>query len=500
MRVVLYEMTGMSALATTAVPDLLSRLSVPRIHALGEWCGSVVQPVPLRDPQACCVSPAAARLLGLAVDDPSIAAVCNGQLPARAVPLALVYSGHQFGGYNPRLGDGRAILLGEMEQAGQRFELQLKGAGPTPYSRQGDGRAVLRSSIREFLCSEAMHGLGIPTTRALAVLSSREPVYRETVEPGATVLRVSPCFLRFGSFEYFCHTRQHEALQALADFVIEHHYRAAREAANPYSAFFHEVVLRTARLVAQWQAVGFAHGVLNTDNMSIIGETLDYGPFGFLDDYQPGFICNHSDHTGRYAFQQQPAIGLWNCNALAHALLPLVPEADLRHGLQQYQAVQEAAWLQQMRQKLGLQTEQETDLALAAGLLTLMQQQSLDYTRCFRALCDVSMALPRSPLRDAFVDRAGFDRWLAAYQDRLRAEHSVDADRQVRMRQANPKFVLRNYLAQQAIERAEQHGDFSEVDALLSILQTPFDEHPGCDAYAAAPPEWGKRLEISCSS
>lgn len=479
--------------------DLSSRLCVPRVHALGEWVGSVVQPVPLREPQICCVSPAAADLLGVSLQDPSITALCNGVLPAHASPLALVYAGHQFGSYNPRLGDGRAMLLGEVEQAGQRFELQLKGAGLTPYSRQGDGRAVLRSSIREFLCSEAMYGLRIPTTRALALLSSNEPVYRERVETGATVMRVSPCFLRFGSFEYFSHTRQHDALRALADFVIDQHYPEARAANNPYSAFFQAVVSRTAGLVAQWQAVGFAHGVLNTDNMSIIGETLDYGPFGFLDDYQPGFVCNHSDYAGRYAFQQQPSIGLWNCSALAHALLPWVPEADLRHSLQQYQPQLETAWLALMRQKLGLLTAHETDLALVSDWLNLLQQQSQDYTRSFRALCEVMVTSSATVLRDYFVDRDAFDRWLLAYQDRLRAEDSVDADRHSRMRRINPKFVLRNYLAQQAIERAEQQ-DFSEVNALLEVLLSPYEEHTDRDAYAQTPPDWGRHLEISCSS
>jgi uncharacterized protein YdiU (UPF0061 family) len=479
--------------------SLLKRLQVPRFHSLGDLFASVVRPSPLLAPHAVCVSSSAAGLLGVAMDDPSLMALCNGELPQAAVPLAMVYSGHQFGSYNPRLGDGRALLLGDVCADGRRFELQLKGGGPTPYSRQGDGRAVLRSSIREFLCSEAMHGLGVPTTRALAMLTSRDPVYREQVETGATVMRVSPCFVRFGSFEYLSHTRQHDALRDLADYVIEHHFPVAHGAPDVYAAFFQDVVLRTARLIAHWQSVGFAHGVMNTDNMSIIGETLDYGPFGFLDDYQPGFICNHSDYNGRYAFDQQPSIGLWNCNALAHALLPLVPEEALRHALQQYQPEMEATWNRLMRAKLGLQLEQTEDVTLVGRLLNLMQQQSLDYTRFFRALCEVSQAPPHSDLRDGFVDRAAFDVWLTDYLARLRAEQSVDAERQMRMRQVNPKYVLRNYLAQQAIERAEQQ-DLEGVEQLLRVLLSPFDEHPGCAHYADAPPHWGKHLEISCSS
>ncbi len=387
-----------------------------------------------------------------------------------------------------------------LEHAGQRFEVQLKGAGPTPYSRQGDGRAVLRSSIREFLCSEAMHALGVPTTRALAIMRSEQAVYREQVEPGATVLRVSPSHVRFGSFEYFCHTKQHDALQALADFVITHHYPECLSADNPYEAFLLAVVTRTARLMAHWQAVGFAHGVMNTDNMSILGETFDYGPFGFLDDYNPEFICNHSDYTGRYAFDQQPSIGLWNCNALAHALTPLVPVESLREVLQHYQPIMEADYLRLMRAKLGLHTAQAEDAVLLSQLLALMQQSAVDYTRFFRQLGDFTLSGGNALLRDTFVDREGFSAWMARYAERLRQEHSVDNERCLRMKRVNPKYILRNYLAQIAIDKAQNEHDFSEVNRLLRVLQQPFDEHPDDEQYAALPPDWGKHLEISCSS
>ena len=476
---------------------------MPRFHALGEPFFSKVAPQPLKSPRLVCISPATAGLLGVALDDADIVSLCNGELGrARSVlaPLSMVYSGHQFGSYNPRLGDGRAILLGEIEQGGKHYELQLKGAGPTPYSRQGDGRAVLRSSIREFLCSEAMHGLGIPTTRALAVMTSEQAVYREQVEPGATVLRVSPCHVRFGSFEYFSHTKQHDALRALADFVIAHHYPECREASNPYEAFFLAVVTRTAKLMAQWQSVGFAHGVMNTDNMSILGETFDYGPFGFLDDYNPAFICNHSDYSGRYAFNQQPSIGLWNCNALAHALLPLVPVESLRDVLQEYQPVVEEAYLQLMRAKLGLLAQQSDDATLLSRLLDLMQKSAVDYTRFFRQLGDFSVVEGKSALRDLFVDREGFDNWAQAYRARLHLEASVDSERCDRMAAVNPKFILRNYLAQIAIDKAQNEQDYSEVNRLLRVLLQPFAEHPDCEHYAALPPDWGKRLEISCSS
>ena len=486
-------------------------LQPARFAALGEGFYSRVPVQPLRGARWAAVSPAAAALLGLdsaAVRSDANLQRCNGMVPGDELPLAMVYSGHQFGSYNPRLGDGRALLLGEIEHGGQRFEIQLKGAGATPYSRQGDGRAVLRSSIREFLCSEAMHGLGIPSTRALALLTSDEPVYREQVETGAMLLRVSPSHIRFGSFEYFSHTQQHDALRTLADFVLQHHYAECLAAADPYAEFFAQVVQRTARLIAHWQAVGFAHGVMNTDNMSILGETFDYGPFGFLDDYNPAFICNHSDYSGRYAFEQQPAIGLWNCNALAHALVPLVPVEPLRAALQQYQPVLEAEYMARMRAKLGLKTQQDGDEQLVSELLALMQQSATDYTIFFRRLCDFSRSGGssdncsdnNSALRDMFVDREAFDVWAEHYIARLAAEQDDDAARCARMQRVNPKYVLRNYLAQQAIEKAQHHDDFSEVENLLQVLQDPFAEHERFDHYAALPPGWGKQLEISCSS
>jgi hypothetical protein len=324
-------------------------------------------------------------------------------------------------------------------------------------------------------------------------------VYRETVETGAMILRVSPSHIRFGSFEYFFHTQQHEALQQLADFVITHHYPECRSATQPYAAFFNAVVQRTAKLMAHWQAVGFAHGVMNTDNMSILGETFDYGPFGFLDEYNPHFICNHSDYSGRYAFDQQPNIGLWNCNALAHALSPLIPIETLREILQGYQPTIEQHYLQLMRAKLGLQTVQANDSALIGQLLSLLQQFAVDYTIFFRRLCDFSTQATNASIRDLFIDRESFDQWAAQYRSRLQQENSDDALRCIQMKNINQKYILRNYLAQQAIDFAKQN-DFSMVQNLLQVLLAPFDEHPAFESFAAFPPEWGKHLEISCSS
>lgn len=477
-------------------------LLTSRFAALGNHFASPVSIEPLRAARWALHSPAAAALLG--VDEATLLSddnlrYCNGNTKPAITPQAMVYSGHQFGHYNPRLGDGRAMLLGEIAHAGQRYEIQLKGAGLTPYSRQGDGRAVLRSSLREFLCSEAMFGLGIPSTRALALIVSDEVVYRETSERGAMVLRVSPSHIRFGSFEYFFYTQQHDALQQLADFVIDQHYPEYHNTEQPYAAFFTEVVQRTARLMAQWQAVGFAHGVMNTDNMSILGETFDYGPFGFLDDYNPNFICNHSDYSGRYAFNQQPNIGLWNCNALAHALSPLIAVEQLREILQSYQPTIEQHYLQLMREKLGLTTIQESDNTLIGQLLALMQQSAVDYTLFFRRLCDFSTQTENPLLRDLLIDRSAFDAWCAQYSARLQQEHSDDTQRSAAIKRVNPKYILRNYLAQQAIDLAQQN-DFSMAENLLRVLLSPFDEHPEFEHYANLPPEWGKHLEISCSS
>ncbi|MGA6827471.1 protein adenylyltransferase SelO [Nitrospira sp. NS4] len=434
---------------------------------------------------------------------PEFAGVFGGSLLVPGMePLAMLYAGHQFGVYVPQLGDGRAILLGEVRNArGEKWDLQLKGAGLTPFSRDGDGRAVLRSTIREYLCSEAMHGLGIPTTRALCIVGSDHQVYREQVETGAIVVRMAPSHVRFGSFEVFYYRKQHEQLKVLADYVIARHYPHLAGAPDPYARFFDEVVERTAKLIAQWQAVGWAHGVMNTDNMSILGITLDYGPFGFIDDYDPGFICNHSDHNGRYAFSQQPYIGLWNLSCLAQALLPLAGKDELKAALDRYTPVCEGWYMELMRAKVGLLDRQEEDAELIQDLLGLMHQHRVDYTIFFRALGDFRSAPgdPNDGLRDFFLDRDAFDRWARRYAERLRAAGSRDEERRARMNRVNPKYVLRNYLAQQAIEKAQQK-EFSEIDRLLTLLRNPFDDQPGMEAYAAAPPNWGKHLSVSCSS
>ncbi|HAI1382042.1 protein adenylyltransferase SelO [Escherichia coli] len=413
-------------------------------------------------------------------------------------PLAQVYSGHQFGVWAGQLGDGRGILLGEQLLAdGTTMDWHLKGAGLTPYSRMGDGRAVLRSTIRESLASEAMHYLGIPTTRALSIVTSDSPVYRETAEPGAMLMRVAPSHLRFGHFEHFYYRRESEKVRQLADFAIRHYWSHLEDDEDKYRLWFRDVVARTASLIAQWQTVGFAHGVMNTDNMSLLGLTLDYGPFGFLDDYEPGFICNHSDHQGRYSFDNQPAVALWNLQRLAQTLSPFVAVDALNEALDSYQQVLLTHYGERMRQKLGFMTEQKEDNALLNELFSLMARERSDYTRTFRMLSLTEQHSAASPLRDEFIDRAAFDDWFARYRGRLQQDEVSDSERQQLMQSVNPALVLRNWLAQRAIEAAEK-GDMTELHRLHEALRNPFSDRD--DDYVSRPPDWGKRLEVSCSS
>jgi uncharacterized protein YdiU (UPF0061 family) len=475
-----------------------------------------LMPTPLPAPYFVAASSKAAALAGL---DPSALAqqdfvdVFSGNaVPPRAQPLSAVYSGHQFGHWAGQLGDGRAILLGELAGPDAPMELQLKGAGLTPYSRMGDGRAVLRSSIREFLCSEAMAALGVPTTRALMLTGSHQQVVRETLETASVVTRMAPSFVRFGSFEHWHYRGKQEELRILADYVIRDFYPELQGADNPYLALLTEVTRRTARMIAHWQAVGFMHGVMNTDNMSILGITLDYGPFGFMEAFDVDHICNHTDQGGRYSYANQVPVGHWNCYALANALLPLIGDNDAAQAaLDVYIDAYGDKFDELMRAKLGLTTSEQGDRELFDAMFKLMQDNGVDFTLFFRRLGELRLDAPDSdmrvserdaadaPLRDLFLDRPGFDAWAAAYRVRLRQEGSVDAARRAAMHKVNPKYILRNYLAQVAIEKA-QNGDFGEVRRLLAVLEHPFDEQPDNEAYAALPPDWASHLEVSCSS
>src|SRR5512143_4083667 len=467
---------------------------------------SRVCPSPVPDPYLVCYSPEAAALLDLDASEMTRPELVDTLAGNRLLPgmdaLAALYAGHQFGHYVPQLGDGRAILLGEVKNAaGQGWEVQLKGAGRTPYSRGGDGRAVLRSSIREFLCSEAMHALGIPTTRALAIVGSDRPVYREDVETAALVTRLAPSFVRFGSFEVFYYRNQIESIKQLADYVIARHYPALASRAEPYAELLREVARRTAELMAQWQAVGFAHGVMNTDNMSILGLTLDYGPFGFLDAFDPGFVCNHSDTGGRYAFDQQPDVAAWNLTKLAQALVPLMSVETASQAIGDYPQAFGRAYLERMAAKFGLAPGDDL-VPLLMDALQLLAQNRVDYTIFMRRLCDFNSTAgaTNAPLRDLFLDRAAFDAWATRYAAALRRQASDDAARGLAMKRVNPKFILRNHLAEIAIRRAAGERDYSEVDRLHRLLTRPFDEQPEYAAYAAEPPDWARQIEVSCSS
>jgi hypothetical protein len=422
------------------------------------------------------------------------------KLFAGSKPVAQKYAGHQFGQYNPELGDGRGLLLGDVKGAdGKNYDLHLKGAGRTPYSRFGDGRAVLRSSIREFLASEAMYHLGIPTSRALSLVGSNEPVQRETLEQGAMVIRVCPSHIRFGHFEHCFYTGDKDQVQRLVNFTVQQHFPACLGAENPALAMLQQVVVRTAELISQWQAVGFNHGVMNTDNMSILGISFDYGPYAFLDDYEPGYICNHSDHSGRYAFDEQPGIGLWNLNALAHALSPLIEVEDLRAALSLYEPTLVSHYMALMGKKLGLHSQLPTDRALIGQWLALLQQQKQDYTLSFRRLADFSADTKGCSVRDHMLDLEAFDQWADLYRERLALENTTATERKAQMNSVNPLYILRNYLAQQAITAAEQ-GDTTPLHELMQVLKHPYQQQAGKEAFAAPPPEWGKAMDISCSS
>jgi uncharacterized protein YdiU (UPF0061 family) len=479
----------------------------------------VCQPTPptsLPNPYWVAFSPSVAKLIGVELGDHHLPqnsewleVLAGNQLHVGGItfsdPISTVYSGHQFGSWAGQLGDGRAILLGDING----LELQLKGAGKTHYSRMGDGRAVLRSSIREFLCSEAMHALGIPTSRALAVVGSKQTVLRETIETAAVCSRTAPSFIRIGHFEHFASQQNLVRLKELADLLITEFYPGCLSNKDPYLSLFKEISARNTKLVAQWQSVGFCHGVLNSDNISALGLTIDYGPFGFLDHFEIDHICNHSDHGGRYAYHRQPQIMHWNMACLASAMLPLLeldhsPEESqdlLRSALEDFPLLYANEWQQVFRLKLGLQSEQDDDIHLIERLLQAMHDSKVDFTSFFRKLSDLKKDSKPIEImqRNEFIDRENIDQWFSDYINRLQLELLGDQARKAMMDQINPKYVLRNHLAQVAIEKAQQN-DFSEVDTLLKILSKPFDDQEVYDDYSKPPPLDMQRVSVSCSS
>jgi serine/tyrosine/threonine adenylyltransferase len=460
-----------------------------------------VAPTPVAAPRLLAWSDDLAAYLG--IQRPVSAEVLAGnKLLAGMQPYAARYGGHQFGHWAGQLGDGRAITLGEIIATdGSRQELQLKGAGKTPYSRTADGRAVLRSSLREFLCSEAMYWLGVPTTRALSLVATGEPVIRDMFydgnpapEPGAVVCRVAPSFVRFGNFQIHAAHQELEALKRLVDYVIREHYPQ-----STYQAFFHELCRRTARLMVDWMRLGFVHGVMNTDNMSILGLTIDYGPYGWLEGYDPVWTPNTTDAQGRrYAYGQQPHIALWNLTRLAEALLALVAKEDLEQGLALYAETFNSGWQRAFADKLGLSWK-EGDDDIVREMFEALAEAETDFTLFFRNL-------PSGNLKPAFyadTPRPKLERWLERYAGRVREEGGAPEARVQRMNRVNPQYVPRNYLAQLAIDALEK-GDASVLERLMQVLKRPYDEQPEHDELAARRPEWARNRAgcsaLSCSS
>ena len=438
-------------------------------------------------------NPDAAELLDLdptVFNDPQFVEVVSGHRPLKGFsPLAMVYSGHQFGVWAGQLGDGRALLIGQVRnRKGELWDIQLKGAGKTPYSRFGDGRAVMRSTIREYLASEALAALGIPTSRALAIVATGETVMRETPEPGAVLTRLARSHIRFGHFEHFFHRGKKEAVRQLADHVMAEYFPDI--ATGDYAAWFGEVVRRTAELIAQWQAVGFAHGVMNTDNMSILGLTIDYGPYGFMDGYDPRFICNHTDEQGRYSFINQPMIAHWNLRALALTLSDLIGTDVLLEKLADYEEYFGAKYRALMRAKLGLSREEEGDDQLIGDLLALMAAGRADYTLVFRGLPGGDKNW--LALFGAMDNKA--QEWLSRYRLRTEGEALSGLDL------INPGYVLRNWVAETAIRAVEDNNDVATLDRIFNIVRAPFEKHDGDEAFAAPPPPNMCDLEVSCSS
>ena len=485
-----------------------------------------VEPTPVAAPRMLAFSREMAEELGLGKNELTsslwIEALAGNALLPGMEAYATCYGGHQFGAWARQLGDGRAIFLGEtINQSGRRFELQLKGAGPTPYSRRADGRAVLRSSIREFLCSEAMHHLGIPTTRALSLIATGESVVRDMFydghpieEQGAVVCRVAPSFIRFGHFELPASRGDEALLRQLVDFTIARDFpELTPKGDERLVRWFAEICERTARLMAHWMRVGFVHGVMNTDNMSIFGLTIDYGPYGWVDNFDPGWTPNTTDANGRrYCFARQPEIARWNLERLAEALSVIAATPnDLTLGLDRYDATYNAEFRRTFAAKFGFSRWRSDDAELIEDVFELMQRCEVDMTIFFRDLAHIDVDAPElSVLQNAFYQeesfreqKEGFSSWLARWAGRVQFDAEPPAERVARMNSVNPHYVLRNYLAQQAIDRAEQ-GDAGMVHELLDTLRRPYDVQPGREAFAAKRPEWARHKAgcsmLSCSS
>ena len=458
----------------------------------------LTDPLPLDDPYLISFNPDAAQLIDLDDDidkDLRFVELLNGMfIPKGSQTFSMCYAGHQFGSYAPRLGDGRALNLGKVKN----WNLQLKGSGETLYSRMADGRSAVSSSIREYLMSEAMYHLGIPTTRALGIIGSKTQVLRNRVQQAAIVMRMSTSWVRFGTFEYFYYIGEHAKLEMLAEYVIEESYPYLKDDEDRFYKMFCEILERTAKLVAQWQAIGFNHGVMNTDNMSIEGVTIDYGPYAMLDDFNYSFRCNHTDKAGRYAYAEQPNVSYWNLTMLAKALSPIIDHKRMQKKLDDFGAfIYPDAYVDAMRVKLGLEVKLDSDVELIKDLVGTLQDALVDHTLFYRTLSRYDG--DREALFDIVMDPVVLDGWLNIYDDRLSHENRSQIQRQEAMLQHNPKYILKNYMLDQAIIKAEQ-GDFTMVESLRYIAAHPYDELPEFEHFAGDTPEGYKNIGLSCSS
>ena len=437
-----------------------------------------------------------------------VQALAGNSVPETAEPISTAYAGHQFGTFVPQLGDGRAILLGELvEPDGVRRDVQLKGSGRTPYSRGGDGRAALGPVLREYVVSEAMAAMGIPTTRALAAVTTGEVVMRETVLPGAVLTRVASSHIRVGTFQFFASRADEEGLRLLADYVIARHYPDAERAEKPYRALLDAVIRAQAELIARWMLVGFIHGVMNTDNMSIAGETIDYGPCAFMDAYDPQTVFSAIDRHGRYAYFRQPAIGGWNLTRFAECLLPLlsgdtdVAIGEAEEALDAYESAFERAYLAGLRRKLGLLTEREGDRELGRDLLQAMSANGADFTLTFRRLCEAAAGVENeSGVRSLFADPSAYDEWEPRWRRRLDQEPTDEATRRAAMLTVNPAYIPRNHLVEAVIRAATDEDDFAPFHELVAVLSEPFAEQPAFSRYAEPPAEHERVLQTFCGT
>jgi len=468
-----------------------------------------VRPAPVRDPRLVAFNSRLAEELGFdlnALEREGATLFSGNQTPDDADPIALAYAGHQFGGFVPSLGDGRAILLGErVGRDGVRRDIQLKGSGRTPFSRNGDGRAAIGPMLREYLISEAMHALGIPTTRSLAVVTTGEQVAREELLPGAVLTRVAASHIRVGTFEYFAARNDREAVSQLLDYVISRHYPETRNADVPALVVLEAAALRQAALMADWLSIGFIHGVMNTDNMAISGETIDYGPCAFMDHYAANTVFSSIDHGGRYAYGNQPAIAQWNLARFAETLLPLIDSDDGKAielataVVRDFMPAFDARLLARMRRKIGLASEKESDAELVSALLATMQSAGADFTLTFRRLARCIDADDAS-LLELFAPSSGIADWLRRWRERLANEPQDAAERAAKMRRVNPAFIPRNHRVEAALEAASTHGNFGPYHELLNILEHPYDDQPGRGEFEQPPAPAERVLRTFCGT